>query len=591
MKKIIVLLVLFAAIAAFYMWRQCPTRTPQVETVTVPKTGTVPFGINIGYWLSDEFGLSGTNRAFETLRSRFGIGIDEADRILDVYHREFVTASDFAAIQAFGFKSVRVPVSAEQLLDAGRQSVRFERIAGHLDRLFAFAAENGISVVLNISACPGLWTLHAPAPGRSPAARWSARDIGTMTELWSRLAARFGNQAALAGYDLSPGSCAEDLPGDEAFFTWAQAILAADGAHDVYAPWRRDSQAKLREDARFAGHQLGFSADLVDGFSDTSAPGAADPVTERLQRMLGYWSEAGISGIVSAITFPVAGDASANRKELIELAGWPAYGWSLKGPKEGPLAGSSLFAVNWTDIDATLTSDGAEEIFAATMAITNLVEVSDAAATAWRVKAAKGGAEISAGGSDDGAVAPPEPWVFHVVGSVDGRVAAVDDAGVTIASTGVGPAHAVPGFSFLYRAAGESFDLHTQVEWVGSPRRFAGAGIIIRQSLDASSPYMMVYRAADGSARAVLSAHGSRPAVYRKIKNSESAKYLRVVAEGGFILKASCSVDGSAWPVAENFSVPWMTNGAEAGCFVFSGDEYLSSIATFANMSLTEPLP
>jgi len=569
MKKLFILLVVLVCAVAVFWWRHDVGRPGGKEDKEFLHH---QIGVNIGHWLSDEFAAHPgpadcrEPAAFDILHHRFGTS--EADRLLDVYREHFITSNDVAAIKAMGFYAVRIPVNAALLFDYPVASGRFERVAQRLDWLLEQAAANDLMVVINLSARPGQWAAPLPLEVKRYSPEWSPRDVEEVGRLWTKLASRFREAKALAGYDLSAGSCGSEKITDGVYLSWVKAIQSEDASHPVYAPWRKSAVAELDADPALNVRLVGFAAE-----AGGSGGGAVDPIRE-VTAMYQFWNQHGRSATV--VSLGRSGDSDLNATMSSAMAinhdtGWPVFVWNYKGP----LGGNARVVAGSGVESGFLMQAGSEEIEAlasSMLSIDTRLEQDAVLSAVATISSKRSGEEVA----DRVAGAVPEGWEVAAVGTAE-FAGGMDSTGEWIVrSSGVGPAHHVSGYTWIYREAGDGVDIHARFRFLDAKSDRAGAGLIIKERNHESAPFAVVYRTGSDTVRAHISAHADRPAMMRTLNIPAGAEYLRIIIEGP-VMKASCSTDGITWPVAENFMIPWITNQVSVGYIVFSGHEYVNA--------------
>jgi len=597
MKKVLVVL-LVLIVAAVFIFQKKTEKAPDIAPDVASDVSTGIAGINIGHWLSDELQFGDLRyqcdqpTANEILHARFGVEV--ADQLLERYRAGFLLESDIAAIRLLGFTSVRVPISAASLYDRPGGTARLARVAARIDWLLQQAETNGLSVVLNLAVRPGQWAMLPPVNGKRMSAVWSERDVVEAAAIWSALAKRYAGSKVLAGYDLSPGPCQAGQNWNEAFLVWSKAILAADANHVIYAPWPLAATRVLAEDPEFKGKQFGFAADFLSDYSTSASPDVETQqvIEEDVPRMANYWREHGLQHTVSAYNPSVVPSVDSKwlgrYRDVFKRDGWQSFLWTLKSfhapgsPEKSTAVLSGEFgAISLADL-STASREKIESAFdslaqTATSTQENMLAATDPASLP------------AAAGAKKGRSAPEnqvisKQWISAAVGPVEKNISG-DPTAFTITSSGLGPENNPPEFTFVHQAVSGPADLGVTINDSVFVSKQAGAGLMVRESLDEKSPYIIMYRAHDGRIRAVVSNRHDQPAIKRTLKNSEGSKHLRIIADGK-VLKASCSTDGFSWPVAENFSAPWLTNSILTGCAVFSGHEYRTAEVTFSNLKL-----
>lgn len=172
-------------------------------------------GMGLGGWMLQEgymLQLSALGQQ-HVIRGRIEelIGPEKTQAFYDAWLDNHVTKADIDAMAAWGFNSVRLPIHYDQLtLPADREPTPgvdtwheggFERI----DRLLEWVEANGMWLILDLHAAPGGQGADLAISDRDPAkpSLWdSAENRRKTVAVWRRLAERYADEPAIAGYDL-----------------------------------------------------------------------------------------------------------------------------------------------------------------------------------------------------------------------------------------------------------------------------------------------------------------------------------------------------------------------------------------------------
>jgi endoglucanase len=174
-------------------------------------------GINLGNWLVPEgymfkfkHALSPTEiaRLVEAL-----VGAEAASRFWTEFRDVYVSKADIDFLTAAGFNTVRVPLDWRLFVASGDNGPSGEPIGGNdrfdgpgwplLDRLVQWCRGAGLRVILDLHAAPGGQTgvNHDDGPG-FPLTFYVPRYRALTIALWQKLAAHYGDETAILGYDL-----------------------------------------------------------------------------------------------------------------------------------------------------------------------------------------------------------------------------------------------------------------------------------------------------------------------------------------------------------------------------------------------------
>jgi endoglucanase len=164
-------------------------------------------GIGIGNWLLPEgymwkFKATNSPRLIEAALNQL-VGESEARRFWREYRDRYVMARDIRLIKRSGFNSVRVAFSY-RLFVSETDPPRLEGPGYELlDRVVSWCKAEGLYVVLDLHAAPGGQTGdNIDDSFAYPFLFESEEDQDLTVRLWRKIAARYKDERAVAGYDL-----------------------------------------------------------------------------------------------------------------------------------------------------------------------------------------------------------------------------------------------------------------------------------------------------------------------------------------------------------------------------------------------------
>lgn len=183
---------------------------------------------------------------------------------------------------------------------------------------------------------------------------------------------------------------------------------------------------------------------------------------------------------------------------------------------------------------------------------------------------------------------PPAPWSHQDVGPVGVAGKALYSSGVfTVDASGVDIWDQEDSFHFVHRVLNGDGVLTARVAGLSNTHEWAFAGVMIRQSLSADSPYAMVGGTPE---------HGI--SMTRRFTSGASSSYTAGSASGvphwvrleraGNTFTASESPDGVTWTLVDSVAVA-MTGPVYAGLAHTSHDNAALGTSTFDNVSLIGP--
>ncbi|MBX9404057.1 cellulase family glycosylhydrolase [Lysobacter sp. BMK333-48F3] len=172
-------------------------------------------GVGLGGWMLQEgymLGLTGPGMQHAIRRRVVDlIGEEDAEAFYRAWLDNYVGKDDIDAIAAWGFNSVRLPMHYElYTLPLAKEPVPGQQTwledgFRRTDALISWAKANGLYVILDLHAAPGGQGNDLNISDRDPSAPslWDEpANRDKMVALWRRLAQRYRDEPAVAGYDL-----------------------------------------------------------------------------------------------------------------------------------------------------------------------------------------------------------------------------------------------------------------------------------------------------------------------------------------------------------------------------------------------------
>jgi len=164
-------------------------------------------GMNLGNWLVPEgymfkFKSANSPRLIETVINQL-VGEDEARRFWKTYRDNYITSEDIHLLKKLGFNSVRIPFNYRLFLSADDPS----KLEGDgyrlLDRVVKWSKQEGLYVILDMHAAPGGQTGDNIDDSFGYPFLFESSESQELTvRIWQKIAARYGNEPAVLGYDL-----------------------------------------------------------------------------------------------------------------------------------------------------------------------------------------------------------------------------------------------------------------------------------------------------------------------------------------------------------------------------------------------------
>jgi endoglucanase len=166
-------------------------------------------GVGLGNWLLPEGYMwkFGTNfdrpRTIEKLVSDL-IGSEDAARFWAEFRSQYITEADIQRISALGYNSVRPALNARLFLTETIPPIYREEGFKLLDDLVGWCKHHGLYVIIDMHAAPGGQTGSNIDDSRNDQPLLFAEDQyrDQLEALWKKIAERYRDEPAVAGYDL-----------------------------------------------------------------------------------------------------------------------------------------------------------------------------------------------------------------------------------------------------------------------------------------------------------------------------------------------------------------------------------------------------
>jgi endoglucanase len=173
-------------------------------------------GVNLGGWLLWEGWIWGQGFDYIGESAMMGnlsglVGAARAEQFRSDVRNNYVTASDFKAMSAYGLNVARVPINYRLLEDDAQPFAYKQSGWDVLDRTVAAAKQNNVYVVLEMAVAPCSQMYAFISDYVGPDYLWASQKCqDRMVAMWKAIAARYAGENIVAGYDLMNETIAGD---------------------------------------------------------------------------------------------------------------------------------------------------------------------------------------------------------------------------------------------------------------------------------------------------------------------------------------------------------------------------------------------
>jgi hypothetical protein len=195
-------------------------------------------GVNIGSWLliepwmlrlDGQEGIEAEKDIWDLMERRFGS--ETKLELIRLHRNNFFTEEDVRRIAEAGLNSLRVP-----LWWRATDDVQYDGSFTYLDRCISWCSANGIYVIMDLHGAPGGQSSEARIIGeRADSELWKNEKFRKQTiDWWRRVATRYRDEPAVAGYDLLNEAYTAPMPdliafNDEMYRDTRHLIFMQDG--------------------------------------------------------------------------------------------------------------------------------------------------------------------------------------------------------------------------------------------------------------------------------------------------------------------------------------------------------------------------
>jgi hypothetical protein len=189
--------------------------TTNGKNIVDRKTGETVIlkGIGLGGWLLPEgymWGIRQLDRPWQFEKAIVDlVGKEKADEFWKIYHDNYVTEQDFAAMKLWGINTVRIPLLASVLQPREGQPDKApynysEEGFRFLDSIVKWSEKYHIGVIWDMHGAPGAQSKENIADSDGEAHLWKEKDkyFPLCIDLWYQIALRYKGKECIVGYDL-----------------------------------------------------------------------------------------------------------------------------------------------------------------------------------------------------------------------------------------------------------------------------------------------------------------------------------------------------------------------------------------------------
>ncbi len=170
-------------------------------------------GFGLGGWLLPEGYMWGIRkidrpRLFEHAIVEL-IGEKDAEKFWELYHKNFLTESDIAAMKSWGANTLRIPILASELQPREGQPdyppfLYSKNGFSLLDSLVKWCENYQIGIIWDMHGAPGSQNAENISDSDGEAMLWTEKDKywQRTIDLWYKIAERYKHNDCITGYDL-----------------------------------------------------------------------------------------------------------------------------------------------------------------------------------------------------------------------------------------------------------------------------------------------------------------------------------------------------------------------------------------------------
>ena len=474
-------------------------------------------GCNLGNWLMlemwmlnySERGIADQYEFIKTLEARFGI--EEAERLMDIYRTNWIRGSDFDIIKSFGMNTVRLPFDYKLLMESDKKPFRLKKDAWEwLDKAIQMAKIREMFVILDMHGAPGRQSGmdHSGQVGYNKLFTTKQYQEQTVW-LWKRISERYKNESVVAAYDIlnEPwGGTKNQLK--SIIIKCYSAIRKNDDQHIIVFPGYYDGIDFYKNIRSVSLNNVIYTAHFYPGFFGWGSP-TTYVHAQFLEEGLSNWKEKMISfnspllvGEFNVVIKDAGGGEMMRRYyDYFESVNWPATMWSYKvlntigGVGEGSwgmitnknelveldlLTTSKLNIIEWFESFGTIDYEIDEDL------------------RYWLTTKNHPAPLSSLPPKPIALLKPlakdflPSPWNVKDIGNTIKGGQKIEDNNWTVYGGGDDIWNTSDQFRFIYQQIEGNFNFSVKVDSLKETHYYAKAGIMVRKNLNKNSAHGII---------------------------------------------------------------------------------------------------
>lgn len=565
-------------------------------------------GCNLGNWLimegwmlsmwDDKYGFSDQYTFEKVLADRFGG--QEKDRLMELYRSSWITERDFPIIKSFGFNVVRLPLNYRLFEDDAKPFHLKPNAFKWVDKAVEMAERNGIYTILDMHGVQGGQSTYDHTGHSGQNKLWSdPTNVERLAWLWGQVAARYKNRNSVLAYDVFNEPYGGSKPDQVRVFKAALAgIRKSDPEKLVFAHGNSDDFSHYGDPKSNGWHNVGFEMHYYPGLfgnGDMTVLTNAKHLA-RLQRVAKQTKRLNVPFLIGEMNVvgKSGGGAAMMRRTFDAHAsfGWMTTMWSYKVETEdGKFDGGS-----WGMVSG---QGGTHPVAFRTASLEEIEKWMKGFATEPYTVYEELRQVMTAKNPTLPAIpVVPKPlfsvtshdtmpgWtVTDLGGALKGGLAVRSDD-FTLYGGGDDLWGKSDQCRFLQREVSGDFELQVTVNSVADVHSYSKAGLMVRDSLDASSPAYVLSVFPSGGVEFAARSHQGEDMKGLGTNTLSLPVQMRLVRKNG-VLTAWVADQPGQWHKVE--STPCPSDKVYVGCVSLSHDNEQLLTATYTKLVLQKP--